>query len=73
LAPGGNQFASAPFYTLNEKGKKGMGRRQCTREYKITPIAKKIREIMGYKPRQKMKKINGLKYGLVYLWMKFNV
>ena len=32
LAPGGNQFASAPFYTLNEKGKKGMGRRQCTRE-----------------------------------------
>ena len=24
LAPGGNQFASAPFYTLNEKGKKGM-------------------------------------------------
>ena len=43
LAPGGNQFASAPFYTLNEQGKKGMGRRQCTREYKITPIAKKIR------------------------------
>jgi len=56
LAPGGNQFASAPFYTLNDQGKKGMGRRQCTREYKITPIAKKIREIMGYKPRQKMKK-----------------
>ena len=56
LRPGGNQFASAPFYTLNEDGKKGMGRRQCTREYKITPIAKKIREIMGYKPRQKMKK-----------------
>lgn len=56
LSPGGNQFASAPFYTLNEKGKKGMGRRQCTREYKITPIAKKIREILGYKPRQRMKK-----------------
>ena len=47
LSPGGNQFASAPFYTLNEQGKKGMGRRQCTREYKITPIAKKIREIFG--------------------------
>jgi len=56
LGPGGNQFASAPFYTLNDEGKKGMGRRQCTREYKITPIAKKIRELMGYKPRQKMKK-----------------
>jgi hypothetical protein len=38
---------------LNENGKKGMGRRQCTREYKITPIAKKIREIMGLVPRQR--------------------
>jgi len=56
LAPGGNQFASAPFYTLNEQGKKGMGRRQCTREYKITPIAKKIRELCGLRPRQKFPK-----------------
>jgi hypothetical protein len=56
LGPGGNQFASAPFYTLNENGKKGMGRRQCTREYKITPIAKKIREIMGLVPRQRFPK-----------------
>jgi hypothetical protein len=56
LAPGGNQFASAPFYTLNEQGKKGMGRRQCTREYKITPIAKKIRELCGLKPRQRFPK-----------------
>ena len=56
LAPGGNQFASAPFYTLNDKGKKGMGRRQCTREYKITPIAKKIRELCGLKPRQRFPK-----------------
>ena len=38
------KFVSVPFFTLNEKGKKGMGRRQCTREYKITPIAAKIRE-----------------------------
>jgi len=56
LAPGGNQFASAPFYTINAEGKKGMGRRQCTREYKITPIAKKIREIFGLKPRQRFPK-----------------
>ena len=49
LSPNGNQFASAPFYTLNEQGKKGMGRRQCTREYKITPIAAKIRELLGMK------------------------
>ena len=43
------KFVSVPFFTLNEKGKKGMGRRQCTREYKITPIAAKIRELLGMK------------------------
>ena len=40
------KFVSVPFFTINEKGKKGMGRRQCTREYKITPIAAKIREVV---------------------------
>ena len=43
------KFVSVPFFTINEKGKKGMGRRQCTREYKITPIAAKIRELLGMK------------------------
>ena len=39
----GNRFASAPFFTKNpDSNKKGMLRRQCTREYKITPIAKKV-------------------------------
>ena len=32
-----------------------MLRRQCTREYKITPINKKVRELLGYKPRTRMK------------------
>ena len=56
LAPGGNQFASAPFYTLNEQGKKGMGRRQCTREYKITPIAKKNKRALWFKTKTKVSK-----------------
>ncbi len=43
------KFVSVPFFTINDKGKKGMGRRQCTREYKITPIAAKIRELLGMK------------------------
>jgi hypothetical protein len=29
--------------------------RQCTKKYKIEPITKKIREILGYKPRQRVK------------------
>jgi len=46
----GQQFASVPWFTENG----GMGRRQCTREFKIEPIAKKIRELLGYRPRQKI-------------------
>ncbi len=44
------RFVSAPFYT----GNGGMGRRQCTREFKIEPLQKKQRELMGYKPRQRI-------------------
>ncbi len=37
------RFASIPAYTLID-GKKGKLRRQCTREYKITPIERYIRQ-----------------------------
>lgn len=43
------RVAGAPFFTANG----GMGRRQCTREYKIDPIRKKERELIGLKPRQR--------------------
>jgi len=36
-----------PFFTLDEKGKKGMNRRQCTADYKIKPVTQKIRELLG--------------------------
>lgn len=41
---GGSRFASIPFFTSNG----GMGRRQCTNEYKLIPIMKKCRELLGY-------------------------
>jgi len=44
----GQKFVSIPFFT--EGG--GVGRRQCTNEYKIQPIHKKLRELIGLKPRQ---------------------
>tara|TARA_R100001509_G_scaffold142513_2_gene97948 strand:+ start:207 stop:725 length:519 start_codon:yes stop_codon:yes gene_type:complete len=31
-----------------------MGRRQCTFDYKIVPLNKKIRSLLGYKPRQRI-------------------
>ncbi len=43
-----HRFASMPLYVLNKDGKSGMMRRQCTGEYKIKPIKKKTREILGY-------------------------
>jgi len=45
----GQRFAAMPLHT--EKG--GIGRRQCTKEYKVDPITKKIRDLMGLVPRQR--------------------
>ena len=51
------KFMSIPLYTRNaETGKKGLLRRQCTADYKITPINKKVRELLGYKKGERVKK-----------------
>lgn len=51
---GTGRWASLPYYT-KEPGaaREGTIRRQCTGEYKIQPIEKKIREILGLKYRQR--------------------
>lgn len=41
----GGRFASVPWYTENG----GMGRRQCTREFKVEPLERKQRKLLGYK------------------------
>ncbi|MGW2404044.1 hypothetical protein ACWCXK_05895 [Streptomyces sp. NPDC001739] len=43
-----HRFASMPLHILNSDGRPGMTRRQCTGEYKIKPIKKKVRELLGY-------------------------
>ncbi|MFB9556846.1 hypothetical protein [Streptomyces roseoviridis] len=43
-----HRFASMPLYILNKDGRPGMTRRQCTGEYKVKPIKKKIRDLLGY-------------------------
>lgn len=54
-------FASIPFFIKNDDGTQGLGRRQCTREYKIEVVVQGIRRILGYEPRKRMKhKINVL-------------
>lgn len=52
----GERAPSLPYYTKNtETGEKGMVMRQCTQDYKIAPINRKVRELLGYKPRQRVK------------------
>jgi len=47
---------SVPFYTESQNGNGGMLRRQCTREFKVEPITKKIRELSGLKKGQRAPK-----------------
>jgi len=50
----GQRFAAIPWFTRAPDGSAGMGRRQCTREYKIDPINKAKRQLLGYQPRQRI-------------------
>lgn len=43
-----HRFASMPLYVRNQDGSDGMTRRQCTSEYKIKPIKRQTRELLGY-------------------------
>jgi len=56
------KFISVPFFTESINGK-GLLRRQCTREFKLWPLTRKIRELVGLKYRQKApKKILAVSY-----------
>jgi len=52
----GKRWASLPYRTRQKDGSIGMIRRQCTSEYKIYPIERKLRELIGLKPRQRAPK-----------------
>lgn len=45
------RFAAVPWFVLSPKGKPGMGRRQCTSHYKIEPIRREVRRLLGVGPR----------------------
>ena len=54
----GQKFSVIPFFT-----KSGMGRRQCTREYKIAPIRRKISELLVGK-KLRVPSVSGLEFQL---------
>jgi hypothetical protein len=49
---GGND-GRPPFYVINDKGEAGTLNRQCTRHFKIDPIRRKVRELLGLKHGQR--------------------
>ncbi len=48
--------ARPPFFTL-KRSSEGMLNRQCTQDFKILPIQRKARELIGLKPRQRGPKV----------------
>ena len=50
----GGRFASIPWHLKMDNGTHSMGRRQCTREYKIAPLIKAKRNLLGYPPRARI-------------------
>jgi hypothetical protein len=50
----GGRFASIPWHVTNPDGTAAMGRRQCTSEYKIKPLVKEQRRLLGYGPRKRI-------------------
>jgi len=48
------RYASMPFFLSNG----GMARRQCTNEYKIQPIIKKVRELVGLEKGERAKGVS---------------
>lgn len=47
--------ATLPYHMVNPDGSRGMTRRQCTNEYKIQPLLKKQRELVGLGKGQRSK------------------
>ena len=42
-----NGYLAPPFFTANADGSHGMLRRECTSNYKIKPIQRRIKELLG--------------------------
>lgn len=49
----GKRLAQPPAFLRHPDGKKGQIRRACTYEYKVRPLERKVRELLGMKPRQR--------------------
>jgi hypothetical protein len=63
----GSRYAAVPWYTKNQDGTQGIGLRQCTGQYKITPIKRKCRELLGVTIRDRIRR------GSVEVWIGISI
>jgi len=59
----GGEYSVIPWFTKNQDGTESIGRRQCTNEYKIAPIMRATRTLLGVGPRDYIRK------GSVEVWI----
>lgn len=64
---GQTKFVDIPFYCQDNNGNRGMGKRQCTRHYKLLPISREIRNLLG------LKRGRPLPQGAVELWIGISI
>ena len=50
------RYASIPFWTVGDDGRRAPGRRQCTREHKIDPIKREARRMLGVEKGRRVPK-----------------
>lgn len=53
----GGRFVTPPLFVALKGGSEGMLMRQCTVEFKVDPIERRVRELLGLAPRQRAKHV----------------
>jgi len=56
-AGGGRNDGRPPFFIRNPDGSKGMLRRQCTQDFKLLPIHRQLRELLGLRKGQSIRSL----------------
>jgi len=60
---GRTKFVEIPFHVLDSRGNHSLGKRQCTKDYKLLPISRELRKLLGLRPHQPLPK------GAIELWI----
>lgn len=54
-------MSNPPVFTLDDTGNRGLARRKCTRDYKIRPVARRLRDL-GYGPSRPVRHALAISY-----------